>query len=108
MDLNYDLTLKIPGGGEIHTRHPIDQIVPYLGIGSGPLISLNSGMSILVVLPPFWGPPDGRVNSEPPGKLMDQQIYKFWNYKKFKFPKKYCIPLFGVAPRDPRVWPLEA
>ena len=28
--------------------------------------------------------------------------------KKIKIPKKDCIPLLGVAPRDPRVWPLEA
>ena len=34
------LTLKIP-------------IAPFLGIGAGPLISLNTGMSIPVVLPPF-------------------------------------------------------
>ena len=27
--------------------------------------------------------------------------------KKLKFQKKNCIPLLGVAPRDPRVWPLE-
>ena len=31
------------------------------------------------ILPPFWGPPDARVNSEPPGKVMDRQtVATFW------------------------------
>ena len=32
-------------------------------------------------------------------------FYKFINLKKFKIPQKNCIPLLGVAPRDPRVCP---
>ena len=35
-------------------------------------------------------------------------FYKFINYKKLKIPTKNCIPLLGLAPRDPRVWSLES
>ena len=72
----YALNPKDTGGVGIHTRHPIDQIAPYLGIGSGPLVSLNSSRSIPVILPPFWGPSDARLNSDIPGKSMDYQIGK--------------------------------
>ena len=52
----FDLTLKIPGGGDLHPQVTIRPITPFLGIGAGPLIYLNSGMSIPVVLPPFEVP----------------------------------------------------
>ena len=35
-------------------------------------------------------------------------FYKFLKYKTIKIPDIFCIPLLGVAPMDPRVWPLEA
>ena len=41
------------GVGRIHTWQTIDYIAPYLGIRSGPLISLKSSRSIPVILPPF-------------------------------------------------------
>ena len=34
------------------------------------LISLNSSMSVKVILAPFRGPLDEQLNSEPPGKFM--------------------------------------
>ena len=63
------LTLK----GDSHPQVTIWPIVPFLGIGAGPLISLNSGMSIPVVSPPFWGPSDAREIFDTPGKSLDRQ-----------------------------------
>ena len=123
-------------GGDSHPQVTIWPVAPFLGIGTGPLISLNSCMSIPVVLPPFWGPPDARENVDPPGKLLDRQNFaKFWHIfepprvkistlpplyfmiyyifctlkknKNWKKEKKNGIPLLGMAPRDPRVWSLE-
>ena len=42
--------------------------------GSGPLISLNSSMSMTVIVAPFRGPLDKRFNSKTPWKSMDYQI----------------------------------
>ena len=162
-----------------------DLITPLFGIGAGPFISLNSSMSMTVILAPSRGPSDEQLNSDPLGKPLDRHNYtllwfmflynirlicnklkyknlnssrslgwtvKFWppwevdgptnfyriltdfgnfdplrvkistlpplcfifyyqiificNLKKNEIPKKNCIPLLGVAPRDPTVWPL--
>ena len=41
-------------------------------------------MSITVILAPFIGPLGARVNSEPPGKSMDRQIFtNFWHILAF-------------------------
>ena len=69
------LTLKRVGeGGNIAHRTLFYLITPLFGIGSGPLISLNSSMSMVVVLVPCRAPSDERLNSDPPGKPMERQI----------------------------------
>ena len=52
----------------------LNKCVNTLALGAGLLISLNSSMSITVILAPFRGPLGARVNSEPPEKSMDRQI----------------------------------
>ena len=49
-------------------------ITPNISIEPGPLISLNPSKLVPVILATFRGPSDERINYDPPGKLMDQQI----------------------------------
>ena len=50
-----------------------------------------------------------KISTLPPPCFMIYYIfYKSKKYQKFKIPEFVCIPLLGVAPRDPRVWPLGA
>ena len=59
---NETLNPKDTWGGYSNPQATIQPIAPFVGIGAGPLISLNSSMSIPVILPQFWGPTDARVN----------------------------------------------
>ena len=50
-----------------------------------------------------------KISTLPPLCLMIYcSFLKYKKYKKIEIPKKIHIPLLGVAPRDPRAWPLEA
>ena len=46
----------------------------YDNIGAGPFISINSSMSMTVIMAPCRGLSDERFNSDPPGKPIDRQI----------------------------------
>ena len=63
-------------------------------------------MSITVILALFRGSLGARVYSQPPEKSIYYIFYILIRYENLKIPKQNCIPLLGVAPRDPRVWPL--
>ena len=65
-------------------------------LGADPLISLNSIMFITVVLAPFRGSLDSRLNSDAPGKSMVQQnITNFWHFWPSQSENKYpTTPLF--------------
>ena len=56
-------------------------LVHILPLGAGPLIYLNSNMSITVILAPYRGFSNSRLNSDAPGKLMDHQnVTTFWHF----------------------------
>ena len=68
------LTLKRVGGGNIAHQTLFDLITPLFGLRAGAFISLNSGMSMTVILAPPRGLQDERYNSDPAGKPEDQHF----------------------------------